>query len=670
MIEDDTIESLHRLLEQEYKTEISNLCQGYPRDASSLEISYMDLFKTATEKAEELTNGPMEVIEDLRYVLKEYDYPISEPIEPEIRIQGAEYERTVEDLRRTDVGRYITVRGRVNQLTQVQPKPTIAVYECLDCGNTVKQGEQWSKLETPSHCQTCETDKQFTLDDNKTKFQDHQLVELAALPEDTGGQTSDTIQVELTDDLAGVLSAGDQVKISGIVKTKQEDIVFGNNPDARRPIYLDGWAIQSERESFSEIEPTQLEEIQHLAKRDDIYELLTESFAPHINTKEEGDKQKLALVLSLFGGTQKQLDTGSQIRGNINVLLIGDAGTAKSQYLQTMNEIAPKSVMASGKGATAAGLTATAEQSNLTGEWTLKAGALVLANNGIACIDEFDKMSSDARKSIHEALENQKVPVTKAGINTTLPAKTAVIAAANPKNGDFNRFDDTSEQLDMEQPLITRFDLIFALYDTVDEERDREIATTQYDVAAGEGDFKPAIEYELLREYIAYARQLRPSFKNESVKQRLIEFYVNMRQRSERESGSPIGPRVNDSLRRLAQASARIRLSETIEIEDAERAIEFMKYTISQIALDEHGNLSGEQFDGAKDKPDNQDEEITHIKETIAKIRDENGDAPGVSMDKLQQRARLDPDTIERHIGKLLEEGQLYEPQTGNYALT
>ncbi|MFB6186441.1 MAG: ATP-binding protein [Halobacteriaceae archaeon] len=670
MIKEETIDGLHRMLKNEYSTELSNLCQGWPREKQSLTIEYSDLFSVATRQAEKLTTEPMDTIEDLRYVAMQYDYPVDKDIEPEVRIQGSEYERAVEQLRRTDVGKYLTVRGRVNQLTQVEPKPVIAAYTCLECGTTVKKDVQWSKLQPPSSCDTCEGQRQFKLDEAKTTFEDHQLVELSALPEDIGGQTSDTIQVELTNDLCGQLSPGDQVKISGIVKTEQEDIVFGDSPDARRSIYLDGWAIQSEQESFSEIEPTQLEEIQELAERDDIYRLLTNSFAPHINTTEEGNKQKLALMLALFGGVQKQLDTGSQIRGNINVLLIGDAGTAKSQYLQTIDKIAPKSVKASGKGATPAGLTASAEQSNLTGEWTLKAGALVLANNGIASIDEFDKLPERARKSIHEAMENQEVPVNKAGINTTLPAKTAVIAAANPKDGDFNRYDDASEQLGMEQPLITRFDLIFPLYDTVDEERDREIAETQHDVAAGEGDFEPDIEYDLLREYIAYARQIEPTYESESVKDTLIDFYVDMRQKSKEESGSPIGPRVNDSLRRLAQASARIRLSDSITMADAERAIEFMKYTISQIALDEDGNLSGNQYNGGQSKPTTQQERMDHVKDLMRKLERENGDGPGTPYEKLTERARIESREVDKVIDNLMQKGEIYEPETDHYATT
>jgi len=423
---------------------------------------------------------------------------------------------------------------------------------------------------------------------------------------------------------------------------------------------LEGYAIQSEQESFGEIEPERIQEIEELAQSDEIYTKLINSFAPHIHTTDSGDMQKLAIILSLFGGVQKELDTGSQLRGNINILLVGDAGTAKSQYLKTAERLAPKSVLASGKGATAAGLTATAEQSNLTGEWTLKAGALVLANGGVACIDEFDKMSNSARKSIHEALENQEIPVTKAGINTTLPAKTAVIAAANPEGGEFNRFDALSEQIDMEAPLISRFDLIFALSDTVDEDRDETIAAVQHDIAAGDVEVDPDIEYELLREYIAYARQIEPTYADDDVKQELIDWYVQKREESAEGEGKSVTARLNDSLRRLAQASSRARLSETIELQDAERAIRLANYTLGVVALDEDGNLDGNKAMG--NAPQSQKDR----RERIIQLCMEEMK----TVDQLQDEMGTSKSVIESDIDSLMQKGELYEPKQQQYKST
>jgi len=602
MLSESEADAIHAFIRDYCESEVSALCQGWPDDKDTLEVEYIDLFRADIyddrNAADLLTEQPDEVIDDLRCIAAEYDYPVSMDIEPDVCVVGSEYTRTVEQLRQEDVGNYLTVKGQVNELTQVEPKPVTAVFRCRNCSNSKEILQHRDTLLSPSQdCQLCEKGYMgWELDDQATTWQDHQIIELAALPEDTGGQAPDKIKVEVINDLTGAVSPGDRVQISGVVKTETEDIYTKQNPSIRRPMYLDGRAIQNEQESFAEIEPSRIDEIKELAGRESIYDDLVDSFAPHIHTANDGNQQKLAIILALFGGVQKQLPTGSQIRGNINVLLIGDGGTAKSQFLKTAGKLAPKSVLASGKGATAAGLTATAEQSNLTGEWSLKAGALVMANNGVACIDEFDKMDASARKSIHEALENQEVPVTKAGINTTLPAKTAVIAAANPDGGEFNRFDNLTEQIDMEQPLVSRFDIIFALKDEQDEDRDETIATTQHDVAAGDFDVEPAIEYDLLREYIAYARRLEPTYASDDVKDRLVDYYVQLRK--DAEDGDEPGPRHNDSLRRIAQASARVRLSEDITMEDAERAIDMFKYTIGQVGLDEDGNVSGGQLDG------------------------------------------------------------------------
>jgi len=668
MLSEEEADSIHSFIRTYCEDEVAQLCKKWPKDKQSMQIEYIDLFRADIyddrDAADILTDNPEEVIKDLRQIAAEYDYPVDLDIEPEIRILGSEYERTVEELRHADVGKYITVRGQVNQHTQVVPKPVTAVWRCRTCNNRQKVLQTQDIIKKPpEECQACQMFQGWELDDQNTTWEDHQVIELASLPEDTAGQVSDKIKVDVIDDIAGQASAGDRVKISGILKTEKDDLETDKYPDARRPIYLDGHAIKSEQESFQEIEPSRIDEIKELADSPEIYSKLVDSFAPHIYTTDEGNTQKLAILLALFGGVQKELDTGSQIRGNINVLLIGDGGTAKSQYLKTAEKLAPKSVLASGKGATAAGLTATAEQSNLTGEWTLKAGALVMANNGVACIDEFDKMDDSARKSIHEALENQEVPVTKAGINTTLPAKTSVIAAANPKGGEFNRFDNLAEQIDMEQPLISRFDLIFGLKDTQDEDRDTVIAETQHDIAAGEFDSDPDIEYELLREYIAYARQIEPTYANQKVKQRLIDYYVEIRK--EAEDGDEPGPRMNDALRRLSQASARIRLSKEIDMEDAERAISQLKYTIGQVGLDENGNVSKTQLSGGSESNMPQGDRIETV---VTFIRKNDGDE-AVHIDTIKSELDIPDTKIEHEIEKLKQKGEAVEPRNNRFRL-
>jgi len=596
---EDEINDLLTLFERYCENEVSRLCQQWPREKQSLVIDYTDLYRVNDALAYELVDDPEMMIQWLRDTFREdYTLPTTDEIDPHIAVQGSELEKEVDELRRSEVGKYVCIHGQVSQLTQVEPYPEIAAFACENCGTITRVPQSHTTLDFPEKCEPCEGSYGWTLDDGKTDWADHQIIELGILPESGGTEVSSSIRVEVENDLAGIVGSGDRVKISGILRTDKEDLRTQKNPDARRPLWLEGYAIQNEQETFEDIEPERIDEIKELADDPDLFARLVHSYAPHIQGRE---REKLALILQLFGGVHRELPGGSSVRGNINTLFVGDTGTAKSQLLKTANTLAPKSVYASGKGATAAGLTATAEQSNLTGEWTLKAGALVLANNGLACIDEFDKMDDSARKSVHEALENQEIPVTKAGMNTTLPARTAVCAAANPVEGNFDRYEPLSEQIGLGPTLISRFDLVFGLQDKQDEDRDNQIAESQHSLTEDTDAYEPEIDYGLLREYIAYARQIEPEYVSEAVKDQLVGYYVDKREESADESGSPIGPRMNDSLRRLAQASARARLSDEITQADAERAMDFMNETIGNIALNEDGEIDGGKFDGKSD---------------------------------------------------------------------
>jgi len=664
MLTESENDALDTFIRTYCETEVARVAKGYPKDTQSFYIDFLDLYQASPKFADRITENPEDVWYHLENLVTGYDWPVDQSFRQlNVRINGAAYERTVPELRRDDIAKYVAIRGQVNEISQVQPKPTEAAFNCNGCENIARVPQRGEYLRTPSYdCEACDEHYEWILNDSETIYKDHQVIDLASLPEDAAGSVAESIKVEVTGDEAGKVDAGDRVSISGIVRTDSRDVSHDTKPDARRPIYLEGYAIQPEQESFGEIEPERIEEIKALAEKDNIYRLLVDSFAPHIHTTEHGNMQKLAVILSLFGGVQKELDTGSQLRGNINVLLVGDAGTAKSQYLKTAEKLAPKSVLASGKGATAAGLTATAEQSNLTGEWTLKAGALVLANGGIACIDEFDKMSDSARKSIHEALENQEIPVTKAGINTTLPAKTAVIAAANPKGGEFNRFDALSEQIDMEAPLISRFDLIFALSDKPNENRDMTIASVQHDIAAGDTEVSPKIEYELLREYIAHARTIDPVYESEPVKDKLINWYVEKRRESAESDGRAVTARLNDSLRRLAQASARARLSGTIGMSDAQRAIDLMNETLGVVALNEDGELDGSMQDGGY-KQSQKDRRET-IYNAVAQADEQ------LTIEQISEQTGIDQDVVESDVKHYKRNGEMYEPQTGKYRTT
>jgi replicative DNA helicase Mcm len=378
-----------------------------------------------------------------------------------------------------------------------------------------------------------------------------------------------------------------------------------------------------------------------LASRDDIYDLFTRSIAPSIFGM---DRVKESLMLQLFGGVARLNPDGTRNRGDIHILLMGDPGVAKSQLLNYMSRISPRGRFTSGQSASAAGLTAAAVQDSAAdGRWTLEAGALVLADLGLAAIDEFDKMNEGDRSSMHEAMEQQTISISKAGINASLRTRCAVLAAANPKNGRFEPISETpfTGQINLAPPLISRFDIIWLLTDDADESKDSKIAnhiiknrligTSELLVTEGsapdpaknsivgiqksqEGD--EILARDLIRKYIAYSkRSIHPKLE-EAAQNKIVEFYVETRKKGGESSDSvSITARSLEAVARMAEASARIRLSNVSTVDDVERAI--------RLTRNWRNELMGENFDmttietGKKTSVRNQERMLIEIISTL-----------------------------------------------------
>jgi replicative DNA helicase Mcm len=311
------------------------------------------------------------------------------------------------------------------------------------------------------------------------------------------------------------------------------------------------------------------------------------------------EEEKEAIALQLFGGVEKRHPDGVRVRGDIHVLLVGDPGTAKSQLLRYIADVAPRGIYTSGKGATAAGLTAAAVKDDFGGgRWALEAGMLVLADGGIAIVDELDKMSPDDRSAMHEALEQQTVSVAKAGITATLNARCPVLAAANPKWGRFTPDRPIAEQIDLPPTLLSRFDVIYSIQDRPDQDRDRSLANRilrshregeAREAAAVDGrtftTAGPPFGPDLLRKYIAYARRtVRPVLSAEALST-LEDFYVRVRRQGEEPNAPvPITARQLEALVRLSEAAARARLSSVVEVVDADRATRIVEGFLKRVS--------------------------------------------------------------------------------------
>jgi len=417
------------------------------------------------------------------------------------------------------------------------------------------------------------------------------------------GEHAKSIDVWLEDDLTNQLFAGDKVEVTGILR-----LIPPKGKSTIYSIYIHAVQIRATEKEFEDIDisPEEEEKIKELAKDPNIYKKIIDSVAPSIYGYRE---IKEALALQLFGGTKgKIFPDGTKVRPDVHVLLIGDPGTAKSQLLYYIYKLAPKGVFVAGKSASAAGLTATAEKDVEFGDggWVLKAGALVLASGGQASIDEFDKMSDEDRSSMHEAMEQQRISIAKAGIITTFRAETAILAAANPKYGRFDQYRMIAEQFNIPPTLLSRFDLIFPIKDVMDEEKDTKMADhilsahqvasirksgektvlTEKEIEAAEKRILPTLDSDLLRKYIAYSRKyISPVLTDEAIA-KIQEYYVDLRRIGKQQGAVPVTPRQLEALVRLAEASAKGRLSTRVEIEDAERSIRLHQFVMREIGID------------------------------------------------------------------------------------
>ncbi|RLI58725.1 MAG: Minichromosome maintenance protein MCM, partial [Candidatus Asgardarchaeum californiense] len=546
-------------------------------------------------------------------------------------------------------------------------------FRCKECGEEIEVPQTSRKLLKPLYCPRCSAEGNkkkgdFELLLEKSKFIDWQKFVLQEKPEELpAGQLPRSIEIILREDLVDVIRPGDRATVTGILlvtedryQRREEMPIFYPYMEA---IYVD----VSTRETLDvEITPDDEKKILELAKKSNITELIVNSIAPSIYGYRE---IKEAIAALLFGGVPKIYPDGVKVRGDIHVLLVGDPGTAKSQLLRYVSVLAPRGIYTTGKGSTAAGLTAAVVREKATGDFYLEAGALVLADGGIACIDEFDKMDPRDRVSIHEAMEQQTISIAKAGIVATLNARTSILAAANPAFGRYLHNRRITENIDLPVTILSRFDLIFIIADRPNKEEDRRLAEYVLDFHSRvyAEVYENVIPLELLKKYITYARKyIRPQLSNEA-KKKIIDFYVKMREISE-DPNSPVAitPRQLEALIRLAEAHAKMRLSQVVTEEDAEFAVKLMNYFLQKVGIDvetQRIDIDVVMTGQAKSQRD----KILLIMDLIKRMIEENNNQPVRKEDVIQEAVNkgLNEDFVRRVIDRLHETGELIEPKPG-----
>ena len=682
------------LIQDYFSEAVHNLAQTWPDD-QSLDISYRIIEGFDTEFANDIVKNPDLHFHAANQALRQFLIDAGgSTIYPFVRIihLPSDQVRTVSQLRADDIGQMLALDSVVTKISGVRPRIYSAVFECMACNHTMALNQpNEQELIEPVECEQitggCGRPKRqtrFVLNHNESILINSQFIELQELPEQMkGGIQPERIICIGEHDLAGKLNPGDRVKANGVLFIRSQR--KGGKDTPVFDIFLRIQSLERQNIPLEEINITEDEEleIKELARRPDIYDLFTNSIAPSIFGMNHIKK---SLMLQLFGGVARLNEDGTRNRGDIHILLMGDPGVAKSQLLSYMSKLSPRGRFTSGQSASAAGLTAAAVQDpTADGRWTLEAGALVLADLGLAAIDEFDKMNEGDRSSMHEAMEQQRISISKAGINASLRTRCAILAAANPKKGKFEPVSEIpfTSQINLSPPLVSRFDVIWLLTDDPDENKDAKIANhiiknrlrgvsellvnegSATDPSKSSAELKKSADdiemlpRELIRKFIAHAkRTVHPNLTDEA-RDTIVKFYIETRKKGGNSADSvSITARSLEALARLAEASARIRLSQEATLEDAERAIKITR--LWRYAL------MGEDFDetstyaGKKGTVRNKERTIRDIVSTLQ--NDGDGVVNSIDVYNEAEKVGIDRNNAETIIEKLVLNGTLMRP--------
>lgn len=655
---------------EKYRQRISQMAVG---GRTSLAIDFEDLLAFDQSLADELLARPDEYLRHANNAaydqLRIEDLEYSEKLEAETvtaRIVRLLQPAPLRKLGSDHIGRLVMVEGIVVRSTPVRPMLMQAAFKCKRCGEITPVNQTGQFVKAPFACTnpSCNAKGPFEFVQEESSFIDSQDLRLQERPEDLPpGQLPRVLNAKLVGaEIVDVARPGDHVSIVGVVRA-----FAPARPGVGKlrtfVLFLDVNSVEvlGKEPETSMPSPEEEEKILELARDPWIHRKIISSIAPSIYGY---DHVKEAIMYLLFGGVHKTLPDIA-IRGEINSLLVGDPGTAKSQLLQYVARIAPRGLYTSGRGTTAAGLTAAVIRER-GGGMTLEAGALVLADKGIACIDEMDKMRPEDRVAIHEAMEQHTVSVAKGGIVATLNARTAILAAANPSLGRYEPHRTVAENISLPVTILSRFDLIFVLRDVPNKESDSKMSAHILEIhRKGLSPVEAPIPVDLLRKYVTYAKSIRPALSSEAI-QRINDFYLAMRGASEAE-GSPVAitARQLESLVRVAEARARSALRKEVTAEDAEAAITIMKKSLEEVGID----LSSYKMDIdiiMTGKPKSVRDKLQTVLSTLMDLERETGMVERTALlNELEDKYKVPRGEAERLVGQLLREGTIYEPREG-----
>ncbi|XP_071540003.1 DNA replication licensing factor mcm2 [Panulirus ornatus] len=585
-----------------YKDKIRQMCE---ENKSSFEVDYNIIASEEQVLAYFLPEAPTEMLEIMDSAAKDVTlsmFPQYERITREIhvRITDLPLIEELRSLRQLHLNQLIRTSGVVTSTTGILPQLSVVKYDCNKCSYVLGPFVQSQNSEVkPGSCPECQSKGPFSINMEQTIYQNYQRITLQESPgKVAAGRLPRSKDIILLGDLCDSCKPGDEIEVTGVYTNNYDGSLNTNQgfPVFATVIMANHIAKKDNTNAIKALTDEDIKAIVSLSKDERIAERIVASMAPSVYGHED---IKRALALSLFGGETKNPGEKHKVRGDINVLACGDPGTAKSQFLKYIEKIAPRAVFTTGQGASAVGLTAYVQRSPVTREWTLEAGALVLADKGVCLIDEFDKMNDADRTSIHEAMEQQSISISKAGIVTSLQARCAVIAAANPIGGRYDPSMTFAENVDLSEPILSRFDILCVVRDTVDPVQDEHLArfvvgshirhhpgATAADTQAiamdgpvtGGSNLSGVekIPQDLLKKYIIYGREKVHPKLHQMDQDKVAKMYSELRRESMATGSIPITVRHIESMIRMAEAHARMHLREYVHEDDVNMAIRVM----------------------------------------------------------------------------------------------
>jgi replicative DNA helicase Mcm len=690
----DEIESLVEYVDVYQRDEYDELVAGYPKDKSTFFIDWVTFWEWDHNHAQDALIVPSDYRNGIADALDRYDRkPVDVDLsDVDVRFTNVDETKGVAEIRKDDAQKLIGIDGQISKVSAVRPRVKTAAWRCKQC-NVMTEVECRERIEEPDDCDGCGNQGPFDLDAPESEIVNHQLIRIKQPPEeaaDGGGGEHIDAHIE-GDEIVGTASAGERAEVTGVLELELGDM---DNPDL--DWYHEVDAIDVPDDDYAEINISEYrEQIEQYASQEgrNPFELVTESVAPSISGGDEVDVEtpwgetypkywwvRFGIALgTLFGGWRKPNHDGTYQRGTSHVLLMGDPSTGKSSIMNAVENLAPRSAFESGENASGAGLTAAAVQDDFgDSQFSLEAGALVKAHNGVACVDEIDKMKKESLNRMHSALEKQRLEFNKGGIDATLKCETALLASGNPENSRFNDVDTNQSQIDIVSSLLDRFDLVYVLKDKPEKERDRSKAekVIQERAEAGLVDKgvidqddattgTPAVPEEVMRSWIALARREYEPIISDEVEERLAEYYADIRSEGEGDN-DPVPATIRNlkGLLRLAEASARLRLSETVELIDAEIAIAVTKVSLNDIGYDPETGKPDVDFASGRGSY-SQTQRREKLKAIVETLETHEAGADPEEVIDMAVEANMSRDKAKSEFESMKTEGVFYGPKRG-----